>query len=151
MGVSLRFYYCRLPRLYTGILRQDVDGRAFATPERLRPRRRDIGERSDAVLRTARPGHDDGEYCCFLLFGRAWPRLLRAAQSLEGLGHGEHAEIVEAAADNLYADREAVGVVAAVDRHGRVLRHVPRHGVADVLEGLVGIVDWGSELRIEFH
>src|SRR5215470_8889656 len=105
MGVSLRFYYCRLPRLYTGILRQDVDGRAFATPERLRPRRRDIGERSDAVLRTARPGHDDGE----------------------------HAEIVEAAADNLYADREAVGVVAAVDRHGRVLRHVPRHGVADVL------------------
>ena len=42
-------------------------------------------------------------------------------------------------------------VVAAIDRDGRVLRHVPRHGVADVLERLCGIVERGGEFGREVH
>src|ERR1700746_1828336 len=65
---------------------------------------------------------------------RVRPRFLRAAQALERLGHCQHAEIVEAAADDLHADREALGVIAAIDRHGGIFGHVPWHRVADVLE-----------------
>src|SRR5215813_14854886 len=86
-----------------------------------------------------------------LLLRRRGPRLLRAAQAFKRLGHGEHADVVEAAADDLHADREAVIVVSAIDRHGRVLRHVPGHGEADMLERLLGIVEGGGELRREVH
>src|SRR4051794_13402150 len=47
-----------------------------------------------------------------LLPWRGRPRLLRAAQGLERLGHAEHAEIVETPADDLHADRKALFVVA---------------------------------------
>src|ERR1700760_3958060 len=60
-----------------------------------------------------------------LLLRRARPWLLRAAQAFKRLGHREHAEIVKAAADDLHADRESLRVITAVDRHGRILRHVP--------------------------
>src|SRR5882757_5785650 len=75
------------------------------------------------------------------LFRRRRPRPLRAAQALERLRHSEHTEIVEAAADNLHADRKTAGAKAAVDRGRRIFRHVPRHGVSDVLERPFGIVD----------
>src|SRR5215468_710490 len=75
---------------------------------------------------------------------RAWPRSLRIAQAFEGLTEREHADVVEAAADDLHADRKAVLVIGAVDGEGRIFRHVPRHGVADVLERLFGIVEGGS-------
>src|SRR5690242_11342618 len=82
---------------------------------------------------------------------RAWPGLLRPAQALERLPHGEHAEVVEAAADDLDADREAVGIIAAIDRQRRILRHVPRHGIGDVLERFCGIVERGGELGAKLH
>src|SRR4051794_22931576 len=69
-----------------------------------------------------------------------WPGFLRPAQALKSLGRAEHADIVKTAADDLHADREAVLVVAAIDGDGRVLRHIPRHGKADVLERLCRIV-----------
>src|SRR5215471_14359541 len=75
---------------------------------------------------------------------RARPRPLRTAQAFESLTEREHADVVEAAADDLHADRKAVLVIAAVDGEGRIFRHVPRHGVADVLERLFGIVEGGS-------
>src|SRR3984893_6030391 len=62
---------------------------------------------------------------------RLRPRLRRPPQALERLGHAEHAEIVEAAADDLHADRKAAFAEAAVDRGGRIFRHVPGHGIAD--------------------
>src|SRR5258708_15011479 len=86
-----------------------------------------------------------------LIFRRHRPRSLRPAQGLERLRHSEYAEIVEAAADDLHADRKTAGVKAAVDRHGWIFRHVPRHGVADVFEWLVGIVDRGGQLGFEVH
>jgi hypothetical protein len=61
-----------------------------------------------------------------------------ARASLERLRYAEHAEVVEAAADDLNADRKAAFAEAAVDRGGRIFRHVPRHGVADVLERFCG-------------
>ena len=42
-------------------------------------------------------------------------------------------------------------IIAAVDRDRRILRHVPGHGVADVLERPVGIVDRGGELGGKIH
>src|SRR5215470_8808402 len=86
-----------------------------------------------------KPGHDDDYWV--LLLRRRRPRLLRAAQAFEGLGHCQHAAVVEAAADDLHADRETRRVISAIDRDGRILRHVPGHGVSDMLERLVGIVD----------
>src|SRR3979490_1774289 len=79
------------------------------------------------------------------------PRPLRAAQALERLRHSEHAEIVEAAADDLHADRKTAATNAAMYRDGRIFRHVPRHGVADVLERLVGIVYRRGYLGCEIH
>ena len=49
--------------------------------------------------------------------------------------------LLEAAADDLDADRKALLVIAAVDRQRRILRHIPRHGKADVLERLCRIVE----------
>src|SRR4051812_30327705 len=80
-----------------------------------------------------------------LYLRRRRPRLLRPAQSLECLRDPQHADVVEAAADDLHADRKTFCVVAAVDRGRRILRHVPGHGVADVLERLFGIVDRGGQ------
>ena len=54
-----------------------------------------------------------------LLCRRARPGLLCAAQALERLGHAEHADIVEAAADDLRADGKAVGVEAACEVTGK--------------------------------
>src|SRR6185312_8175738 len=85
------------------------------------------------------------------LLRRRRPRPLRAAQALERLGHAEQAEIVEAAADNLHADRKTLFVITAIDGDGRVLCHIPWHGIADVLERLVGIVDRCGELGREVH
>src|ERR1700732_4794537 len=68
------------------------------------------------------------------------PRPLRVSQAFERLGHAEHADVVEAAPDDLYADRKALRVITPVDRDGRVFGHVPRHGVADVFERSAGIV-----------
>src|SRR5437899_12060626 len=82
---------------------------------------------------------------------RARPRPLRTAQALERLRHAEHAEIVEAAADDLHADRKSAVAKAAVDRHGGIFRHVPRHSVADMLERFCGIVDRGGEFGREIH
>src|SRR5690348_8395882 len=65
---------------------------------------------------------------------RRRPRPLRAAQALERLGHAEHADVVEAAADDLDADGKTLNIEAAVDGDGGVLRHIPRYGIADVLE-----------------
>src|SRR5258707_14975898 len=63
-------------------------------------------KRMDARVR---PAHDHRVRCVVLtLRWRARPRPLRAPQALERLGHSEHAEIVEAAADDLDADRETV-------------------------------------------
>src|SRR6202049_1732332 len=86
-----------------------------------------------------------------LTLRRPRPRPLPATQALERLRHAEHAEIVEAAADDLDADRKAPGAEAAIDRGGRVFRHVPRHGVGDVLERPVGIVGWRGEFGGEIH
>src|ERR1700681_1681401 len=86
-----------------------------------------------------------------LLLRRTGPRLLRPAQALERLRHAEHAEIVEAAADDLDADRKALGAKTAIDRDSRIFRHVPRHGVADVLERFCGIVYGGSAFGSEIH
>src|SRR6266403_6316974 len=61
------------------------------------------------------------------------PRPLRAAEAFERLGHAEHAEIVEAAADDLHADREALRVITAIERDRGIFGHIPRHGIADVL------------------
>src|SRR3954469_16792379 len=79
------------------------------------------------------------------------PRLLRAAQAFERLGHAEHAEIVEAAADDLHADRETFAVVTAIERDRGIFGHIPRHGKADVLERLVGVVDRRGEFGREVH
>src|SRR3546814_16572600 len=54
--------------------------------------------------------------------------------------HAQHAGIVEAMADDLQADRQAAGVIAAADRGGRLFRHVERRGEADMAEGLRRIV-----------
>src|SRR5215813_5030147 len=72
-----------------------------------------------------------------LLPRRRRPGPLRAAEALERLGHCEHADVVEAAADDLHADGKALCVVSAIDGDGGVFRHIPWYGVADVLEGLV--------------
>ena len=45
-----------------------------------------------------------------------------------------HRQIRKPRADDLQADRQARSAEAAVDRGGRVLGHVPRHGEGDVLE-----------------
>src|SRR2546430_17640566 len=82
---------------------------------------------------------------------RAGPWPLRAAQAFERLRHAKHAVIVEAAADDLHADRKSAFAKAAIDRHGRIFRHVPRHGVADMLERFCGIVYPGSEFGREIH
>src|SRR6202451_4785207 len=75
-----------------------------------------------------------------VLLRRRRPRLLRPAQALERLRHREHAEIVEAAADDLDADRKTLGAKTAIDRDSRIFRHVPRHCIGDVLERFCGIV-----------
>src|ERR1700720_1010759 len=84
-----------------------------------------------------------------LFLRRHRPRLLRPAQALERLGHAEHADIVEAAPDNLHADRKTAFTEAAIDRGRRIFRHVPGHSVADVLERICGIVDRGGEFGRE--
>src|SRR5258707_15745008 len=96
-------------------------------------------------MRGSSPRMTAGKRGAILLLRRDRPRLLRAAQALERLGHAEHAEIVKALSDDLHADRKALFVVAAIDRGGRVLRHVPRHRVGDVLERFEGIVEWRGE------
>ena len=66
---------------------------------------------------------------------RQRPGPLRAAQGLPGAAQAQHAEIVEALADDLQADRQALAGVARVHRSGGLLRHVEGDRVADVLEG----------------
>src|SRR6478752_5250726 len=75
--------------------------------------RRSTHPTREDVAGRVKPGHDGAMSLCVR---RRGPRPLRAAQAFEGLGHAEHAEIVEAAADDLHADRETLGVVAAIDR-----------------------------------
>src|SRR4051794_28553799 len=82
---------------------------------------------------------------------RRGPRPLRAAQAFERLGHAEHTEIVETAADDLYADRKALRVVTAIDRDRRIFRHIPRHSKSNVLERPVRIVDRSGEFGGEIH
>src|SRR5947208_6586329 len=86
-----------------------------------------------------------------LLLRRRGPWPLRAAQAFERLGHAEHAEIVETAADDLHADRETLGVVTAIERDRGIFGHIPRHGKADVLERLVGVIDRRGELGGEVY
>src|ERR1700680_4506256 len=86
-----------------------------------------IGESRDSgFVASRRPGMTSFRW-------RARPRPLRAPQGFERLRHSKYAEIVEAAADDLHADRKSTFAEAAVDRHRRIFRHVPRHRVADVL------------------
>src|SRR5215218_8979657 len=59
------------------------------------------------------PGQAGPNGAMSLFLRRRGPRPLRAAQGFEGFGHAEHAEVVEAAADDLDADRETLGVVTA--------------------------------------
>src|ERR1700751_1229117 len=65
---------------------------------------------------------------------RTRPRSLRLPQAFERFGHSEHADVVETAADDLHADRKARRVVATIDRQGRIFRHVPGNGIADMFE-----------------
>src|ERR671921_386428 len=81
---------------------------------------------------------------------RSRPRPLRSSQGLKRLRHSEHAEVVEAAADDLYSDWKALLVIATIDRDGGVFRHVPRNGIGDVLERFFGIVERGGEFGGEF-
>src|SRR5580704_2400417 len=78
------------------------------------------------------------------LLGARWrlgPRPYRAgAHRLEGGSDAQHAEIVEAAADNLHADRQALVTIAAIDRHDRLLRHVEGDSETDVGKGIERIV-----------
>src|SRR6185295_19982133 len=89
---------------------------ARGTPGRWVSLRSTHPTREDVAGRV-KPGHD-GAMSLFLW--RRGPRPLRAAQAFEGLGHAEHAEVVEAAANDLHADRKALGVVTAIDRDRRV-------------------------------
>src|SRR5215831_15973971 len=91
------------------------------------------------------------EYVATLLRRRTRPWPLRAAQAFKSLRQRENAVIVEAAADDLDADRETGLVIAAVDRHRGIFRHVPCHGVGDVLERLCGVIDGRGELGSELH
>src|SRR5712675_3128051 len=86
-----------------------------------------------------------------LTFRRARPRSLRTAQTLESLCHAEYANVVEAAADDLHADRKSARAKAAVDRDGGIFRHVPGHGITDMLEWFCGIVDRGGEFGGKIH
>src|SRR5580692_699754 len=78
------------------------------------------------------------------LLGARWrlgPRPRRAgAHRLEGGSDAQHAEIVEAAADNLHADRQALVAIAAIDRERRLLRHVEGDGEADMRKRIERIV-----------
>src|SRR5262249_3360754 len=67
-------------------------------------------------------------------FWRLRPCPLWAPGRLEPACQPQDAEIVEAAAGNLQADRLALTGIAAVDRSGRLLAHVVGHGEGDVLE-----------------
>ena len=78
--------------------RRLMDCRAFATPKGLRSRRRvtaltRIGERSDAVLRTAMPGNDRGESW---LASMLQDRLdhVGVVVDAELIGHGEQQRVV---------------------------------------------------------
>src|ERR1043165_3817196 len=64
----------------------------------------------------------------------------RSARGLPGLRHAEHAVIVEAAAADLHADRQAGRGECGVDRDGWLLGEIPRHRKADVLERMLGSV-----------
>src|SRR5258705_12483599 len=75
------------------------------------------------------------------LFRRTRPRPLRTAQALERLRHAEHAEIVEAAAADLHADRKSPRANAPVDRPGWIFRQFPRNGVAAIVEWFSAAVD----------
>src|SRR5579872_3541972 len=81
----------------------------------------------------------------------ARPRPLRAPQAFKRLAHAEHTEIVEAAADNLHADRKARCVVSAIDQIGGIFRHVPWNRVSDMLERAFGIVEGSGEFGVKFH
>src|SRR4051812_41109858 len=63
-----------------------------------------ILNRHSGLVATQRPGMTKRE----LFLRRHRPRLLRAAQAIERLGHAEYAEIVKTAADDLNADRKAL-------------------------------------------
>ena len=73
-----------------------------------------------------------------ILSRRLRPVRDRPARGFPGLRELQHAEIVEAAADDLQADRQPGCRVAGIDRHGRLLGHVGRHREADVLERALG-------------
>ena len=68
------------------------------------------------------------------------------AHRLEGRGNAQHAEIVEAAADDLQADRQALVAVPAIDRRRRLLRHVEGDRAADVRKGIERIFAWRGDL-----
>ncbi len=82
----------------------------------------------------------------FSALGRLRPGALGAADLLEGVRHLQHAQVVKACAGNLQPDGQAAGGVAAVDRSGRLLRHVERHREPDVLQRAQRVVGGGGQL-----
>src|SRR6202453_4547359 len=64
---------------------------------------------------------------------RLRPRpLLVRPNGLERAGDRQHAEVVKPAPDDLQPDRQALGIVTAIDRRRRLLRHVESDGETDV-------------------
>src|SRR3954463_13330680 len=55
--------------------------------------------------------------------GRLRPGALRLPDQLEGARDRQHAQVVEALAGDLQADRQPARGVAAIDRRCRLLRH----------------------------
>ena len=83
------------------------------------------------------------------LVGRLRPIRDRAARGFPCLGKIQHAMIVEAAADDLHADRQAGLRERRIDRDRRLLGEIPRHREADVLERVLGIVARARRARPE--
>ena len=103
------------------------------TPEAIRQvaRRNELPVGSITEVRCSTPTStiEDG-----IMQEAAATRAARAAHLLVGAREPQHAEVVEAPAADLQADRQARRGVAAVDRCRRLLAHVERQREGDVLE-----------------
>ena len=85
---------------------------------------------------------------CLLRSGpRLRKRRQRRAQLLPEPRQPQHAEIVEAAAGDLQADRQALRRHPGRHRDRRLVRHIRRQSEADMLEGPGRIVDRRGQLR----
>src|SRR5215207_7108540 len=69
------------------------------------------------------------------------------AHRLPGVREPQHADIVEAAADDLETDGQSRRREARIDGGGRLVRHVQGDRVADMLERFLRIVDGRCQLR----